>query len=108
MARRIDPHQIIERNFTSLTRLVRNLLIDNKNFQISTDVASGSSHQAHYFKEYPQSSDFVRHVLREQAEFILERVDDLKTLAVEYSDITQFSDDELEAELARRRMAAAA
>jgi hypothetical protein len=103
MARKVEPHQVIARNFDSLTRCVRNLLIDNRNFKIQRDPETRRETQAHYFREYPKTPDFVRDVLASQAEAILERIDELKTLAVDYSNIQEFSLEELEAEIARRK-----
>lgn len=53
--------------FDQLARLVRNLLVDNKNFE-----------SGYYYREYPSSRDFVRRVLREHAQHIIERIETLK------------------------------
>lgn len=103
MARKVEPHQLIARNFDSLARCVKNLLVDNRNFKVQRDPHTHRETQAHYFQEYPRTPDFVREVLASQAECILDRVEELKVLAVDYANIQEFSLEELEAEIARRR-----
>jgi hypothetical protein len=107
MARKIEPHELIARNFDRLIRCVNNLLVDNRNFKVQKDPASHRETQAHYFAEYPRTPDYVRHVLKQHAELIVDDIEDLKVLAVDYSDIKQFSLEELEAEIARRKAEAA-
>ncbi len=58
--------------------------------------------QDHYFNEHPKTLASCE-VLASQAEAILERIDELRTLAVDYSNIQEFSLEELEAEIARRK-----
>lgn len=105
MARKIEPHELIARNFDSLIRCVTNLLVDNRNFKIQRDPTTHRQTQAHYFTEYPRTQDYVRDVLKNQADHIVERIEELKVLAVDYSDIKEFSLEELEAEIARRKAA---
>lgn len=103
MARKVEPHLLIARNFDSLARCVKNLLVDNRNFKIQRDPQTRRETEAFYFREYPRTPDFVREVLATQADHILERIEEIKVLAVDYSNIQEFSLEELEAEVARRK-----
>ncbi|PZR93515.1 MAG: hypothetical protein DI537_10370 [Stutzerimonas stutzeri] len=103
MALKVEPHQVIARNFDSLSRCVRNLLIDDPNFKVQRDPVTRQQTQGYYFRAHPKTEDFVREVLKQQAELIIERVEELKLLAVDYSNIQEFSLEELEAEVARRK-----
>jgi hypothetical protein len=69
--RMTEPHQFVGTAFDGLSALVRNLLLDNKNFQ-----------SGHYCREYPRTDQFVRHVLTVYAEAILDRIDEVRSLAV--------------------------
>lgn len=68
--------------FDGLERLVRNLLIDNVNFR-----------NGHYFAENPTSSGFVRHVLKDQAEAILERLAEVRSLSVDMATEDEMNDE---------------
>lgn len=103
MARKIEPHLLISRNFDSLARCVKNLLVDNRNFKVQRDPQNHREQPAYYFQTYPRTPDFVREVLATQADHILERIEEIRVLAVDYSNIQEFSLEELEAEIARRK-----
>lgn len=103
MARQTEPHMLVSRNFDNLARCVRNLLIDNRNFKVQGDPANHRETPAYYFQAYPKTPDFVREVLASQAETILERIEELKDIAVDYANIREFSLEELETEIARRK-----
>lgn len=107
MARKTQPHDVIALHFDGLVNSVRKLLIKNRNFKTSED-GPHNRREAFYFREYPRTEDFVRGVLKGQAEFIIEKIEELKTLAVDFTDIKQISDDELAAEVKRRKSEALA
>lgn len=107
MARKTQPHDVIALHFDGLVSSVRKLLIKNPNFKTSED-GPHNRREAFYFREYPRTDDFVRGVLKGQAEFIIEKIEELKTLAVDFTDIKQISDDELAAEVNRRKSEALA
>ena len=68
MTRKIfTPADIIDMKFDQLKSLVNNLLINNRNFK-----------SGYYFRTYPSTSIFVRHVLRDQAEHIIGRIEQLQ------------------------------
>jgi hypothetical protein len=66
------PAAIVKSSMDSLERIVRNLLLDNKNF------ASG-----HYASAFPRTQQFVADPLKSMAQTILERIDDARDLAVQ-------------------------
>lgn len=103
MARKIEPHENVARDFDAIIRSVRNLFIENNNFRTSTDSVTGQSQPAYYYEAYPNTRDFVQHVLRKQAETLIENLEWSKEVAVMFSNIREFSTDELEAEIARRK-----
>lgn len=102
MARKTQPHDVIALHFDGLIGSVRKLLIKNRNFKTSED-GPHNRREAFYFREYPRTQDFVRGVLKGQAEFIIEKIEELKTLAIDFTDIKQISDEELAAEVSRRK-----
>lgn len=61
------PAELINADIERLSTLVKNLFINNRNFETG-----------YYFSEYPRTERFVREVLREQAEHILLRIDEIK------------------------------
>ncbi len=61
-----------------LTSLIRNLLIDNKNFTSADDRS-----QPRHFVETPTAAAFVRGPLRTMAEAILDQAEATKSLAVD-------------------------
>lgn len=102
MARKTQPHDVVALHFDGLLRSVQKLLIDNPNFKATED-GPHRLREAYYFREHPRTADFVREVLKGQAEHIIEKIEELKILAVDFTDIKQFSDEELAAEVARRK-----
>lgn len=65
--RTVTLRQAIDAQFDQLARLVANLLVDNVNFETG-----------YYFRQYPNTVDFVARVLPLHAEGIRERVAALK------------------------------
>lgn len=96
MPRRIEPHDFIAYEFKRLETLVRNLLVENKNLKPQ------EGRQAYYLAQYPQTASYVAGPLREQADAILERIGEVRDLAVEYANIANFDESEIAAEIARR------
>lgn len=70
------PAEVVDRSPGELSRLVRNLLIDNKNFQ------SRDGKEAHAFIEHPRTSGFVSGPPKSSAEFILNKIEGVKELAM--------------------------
>ena len=102
MARKTLAQDVVAQDFDRLISSVRKLLIDNPNFKTSED-GPHRVREAYYFREHPRTADFVREVLKGQAEHILEKIDTLTALAVDFTDIKQISDEELAAEVERRK-----
>ncbi len=62
-----SPADLINADLELLSAMVKNLLVNNINFK-----------NGYYFSKYPGSERFVREVLRDQAEHILIRIDEVK------------------------------
>jgi hypothetical protein len=73
ISNRVTPQMVIEFEFDMLRRLVKNLLVDNKNLR-----------SGYYYEEYPKTVQYVHGPLKEQAEYILERLDMTKDLMKEF------------------------
>ncbi len=77
------PAYLINADIERLSALVKNLLIKNINFE-----------NGFYFREYPRTERFVREVLREQAEHILLRIDEIKDrVSIELQSEAEFAAD---------------
>ncbi|AGS81063.1 hypothetical protein [Caulobacter phage Cr30] len=74
----VTNEQLIDVQMRRLERLVRNLLIDNKNFKISKNDQIG-----YYFREYPSSFSYVRGPLKDHAEFILNEIEKTREFFIE-------------------------
>jgi hypothetical protein len=64
---------VIDFEFDQLHRLVNNLLIENKNLK-----------SGYYYEEYPKTYQYVNGPLKDQAEYILERLDMARDLMKEF------------------------
>lgn len=64
------PAEVVDREMEAVERLVRNLLVDNRNFKAGSDGG-----EAHQFRETPRTSEFVRGPLARLAGHILERLE---------------------------------
>lgn len=67
------PAEVMDERLRSLSLVVKNLLVDNKNFH-------GAS-SAYYFSEMPSTRDFVRGPLKGMAESIVDRIEELRDLS---------------------------
>jgi len=66
------PEQFVGIAFDGLSALVRNLLIENKNFENGI-----------YFRELPRTDEYVRTVLKPHAQAILDRIKEVRSLSVD-------------------------
>jgi len=66
------PEQFVGIAFDGLSALVRNLLIENKNFENGI-----------YFREHPRTDDYVRTVLKSHAQAIEDRIKEVRSLSVD-------------------------
>lgn len=98
-----EPHESVDFALRVVERAIKNAFIDNKNLKHSVDPDTGLNKPAYYLEQYPRTHDYVKSVLTGQAEFILEKLDEARRLAVDFSNIAEFSDEELQNELDRRR-----
>ncbi len=69
------PAEVVDREMEAVERLVRNLLVDNRNFQPAQDGA-----EPYQFRETPRTADFVRGPLSRLADHILERLEGTRGL----------------------------
>jgi hypothetical protein len=68
---------VLARQLDGLSVLVKNLLIYNPNLK-SNDRAA----PPYFYRAYPHTPDFVREVLRDHVEYILEKIDAINGIAV--------------------------
>ena len=97
--RKQTPAQAVASQFHSLKGLVRNLLVDNPNFH------SDNREPAYYFRQYPNTNAYAACPLRDHADFIAERIDEVGSFAQTMVDVVavdEASDAELIAELQKR------
>ena len=70
MRKQMTPEEFTKREFKMLAKCVRNLLIDNKNFKGDWD------RQGYYF-EHETFHSYVNGPLKDSAEFIIEKIEQL-------------------------------
>jgi hypothetical protein len=73
----MEPDELMRREFKALSKCVKNLLIDNKNFQ-------GDWDKRGYYFEHHNLPSYVQGPLKDHAEFIIEKIDQLGELVVDY------------------------
>ena len=79
MARKpLTTHQVMKIQFDQLSRLVTNLLVENKNLK-----SDKPGELAYYFREFPRTEQYVSGPLARQAEHILERISETKQLCLD-------------------------
>lgn len=86
----MEPDELVKREFKMLSKCVRNLLIDNKNFK-------GDWDQRGYYFEHETFESYVDGPLKDSAEFIIEKIDQLGELMIDWVK-------DYEAELARSKI----
>jgi hypothetical protein len=73
----MTPEEFMKREFKMLSKCVRNLLIDNKNFK-------GDWDRRGYYFEHETFDSYVHGPLKDSAEFIIEKIDQLGEVVVDY------------------------
>lgn len=102
MDARPQPHDTVARHFDGFARLITSLVVSNRHAIPTIEPSTGKTVTPAFVADYPSTQDFLEEVLPNIGRLLLDRLDEVKDAAVEFSMIEHFATDDLVQEIARR------